>query len=210
MIGTLHELPDWLNVSRETHGKLEDLLGLVSKWNKSINLVSGASLSDGWRRHVLDSAQMILPCDIDSGHWVDIGSGAGFPGLVVAIIAQESKPALKITLVESDRRKATFLSEASRQLGLSVTVACNRVESMPSLQASVVSARAFAPLSRLLGDAWHHLRPDGFCLIMKGRNYQAEIADSQTAWSYDLEVIPSLTDVDSAILKLRKISDAKS
>lgn len=210
MTGVLHELPDWLNVSRETHGKLEDLLRLVSKWNKSINLVSAGSLMDGWRRHVLDSAQMILPCDIDSGQWVDIGSGAGFPGLVVAIIAQESKPAINVTLVESDRRKATFLSEASRQLGLSVTVACNRVESLPNLQASVISARAFAPLGKLLGDARRHLRPDGFCLFMKGQNHQAEIAESQTAWSYDLQVIPSLTEVDSVILKVREISDAKS
>lgn len=209
MIGALHEQPDWLNVSRETYGKLEDLLRLVSKWNKSINLVSSGSLTDGWRRHVLDSAQMILPCDIGTGQWVDIGSGAGFPGLVVAIIAQEIKPGIGVTLVESDRRKATFLSEAARQLGLSVNVVCDRIESLPGLQASVLSARAFAPLNKLLGDARRHLAPDGFCLFMKGQNHQSEIADTRAAWTYSLEVVPSLTERESVILKVREISDAK-
>ena len=205
-----YDLPEWLDVSRETQAKLESLLTLVAKWNRTINLVSAGSLADGWRRHILDSAQILPLSGLDSGRWVDIGSGAGFPGLVVAILAQDYRPDLRVALVESDRRKATFLSEASRQLGLTVDVMCSRVEALPDLQASIISARALAPLNKLLGDARRHLRADGLCLFMKGQNYRTEITDAQWNWTFDLEVISSLVEPEAVILKVREILDAKS
>lgn len=210
MIERPRDLGDGLNVSRETVAQLEGFLILVAKWNKSINLVSAESLHDGWRRHVLDSSQLMDATTRDLGRWVDIGSGAGFPGLVVAILAKETRPGLSVTLVESDRRKATFLSEASRQLGLSAEVICDRVENIQALQATVVSARAFAPLTKLLGEAKRHLLPDGEGLFLKGQNYELEIAEAQKTWDFKCMVRPSITQSGSAILKVQQIEAASA
>ena len=207
MIRQANDVPDWLSVSRETLASLEGLLTLVAKWNKSINLVSAESLQDGWKRHILDSAQLMQVTDCDAGKWVDIGSGAGFPGLVVAIISKDVRPNLTVTLVESDRRKATFLSEASRQLGLTVQVICDRVENIPPLRASVVSARAFAPLTKLLGDANRHLLPGGEGLFLKGQSHEAEIAEAKKSWVFNCRVFPSATQSGSAILRVQDIGD---
>lgn len=187
---------------------MQQMLALVSKWNKSINLVSGGSLADGWTRHVLDSAQLSLLSTVDSGEWLDIGSGAGFPGLIVAILSAESKPALHVTLVESDRRKATFLSEASRHLDLRVAVLCDRIENLNDRQAKIISARAFAPLDKLLGSTRRHLAPDGIGLFPKGQTYQAELESAQKAFKFECDIAPSRTQPGSVILKIQGITDA--
>ena len=203
-------IPGWLNVSRETHARLEDYYRLVVKWNKAINLVSAGSLKDGWQRHVLDSAQMLAISGCEQGRWLDIGSGAGFPGLVVAILADETLPDLKVTLVEGDRRKAAFLSEAIRQLKLGAEVFSGRVENLPEAHAAVVSARAFAPLHRLLAEASRHLSGDGVGLFMKGQTYQAEIAEASDRWAYECDVIPSKTDANSVVLRVRRVRHVES
>ena len=202
-------LPNWLNVSRETSDRLSLLLTLVSKWNPAINLVSSSSLKDGWNRHVLDSAQLVLHCGNVTGRWLDIGSGAGFPGLVVAILLDQTLESVRVTLVESDRRKATFLSVAARELDVKVDVICDRIESLDNLQASVVSARAFAPLGKLLGDVRPHLLPDGMCLFLKGQTHQTELAEARNHWDFSCNVLPSKTDDAAVVLQIQKVRHAQ-
>ena len=201
-------LPDWLSVSRETHDRLRAFYSLVCKWNTAINLVSAASLQDGWHRHILDSAQILAISGCDQGLWLDVGSGAGFPGLVVSIMASEALPDLHVALVESDRRKATFLSEAVRQLGLNADVHADRLETYPDVKVDVLSARAFAPLDKTLAVAARHLSEDGVALFMKGQAYEAEMKVASPNWRYDCDVIPSKTDAHSVILKVKKVRHA--
>lgn len=201
-------IPEWLSVSRETQERLQTYYKLVCKWNTAINLVSAASLQDGWHRHILDSAQLLAISGCDRGLWLDVGSGAGFPGLVVSIMAGEALPFLHVTLVESDRRKAIFLSEAIRQLGLNADVYAGRLESIKDANATVVSARAFAPLDKLLAVAARHISEDGVSLFMKGQTYQTEMKVAADNWRYDCDVIPSKTDANSVILKVKKVRHA--
>ena len=208
MTGDDWSIPDWLSVSRETHDRLQVFYRLVCKWNAAINLVSAASLQDGWHRHVLDSAQLLALSDCDHGLWLDVGSGAGFPGLVVSIMAGQDRPGLHVTLVESDRRKATFLSEAIRQLGLNANVYAGRLETFTVVNAAVVSARAFAPLDKVLAVAERHLSQDGTALFMKGQAYQSEMTVANHNWRYDCDVVPSKTDANSVILKVKKVRHA--
>ena len=201
-------LPAWLAVSRETHAKLCLHWALVEKWTPAVNLISAASIAEGWKRHVLDSAQVWFAAPVEKGRWVDIGSGGGFPGLIAAIIAQERAPDVVFTLIESDRRKATFLAEAARQLHLSLEVRAERVNRIHDLVASVVSARALAPLAALLAEAKHLLGPSGVAVFPKGQSYQAELLDARRRWSFYCDVIPSRTDDRSVVLRIRDVLDA--
>ena len=198
-------LPEWLDVSRETHGRLCDLLATVTRWNPAINLVSQGSLSGAWKRHVLDSAQLFELGPRDATFWADFGSGGGFPGLVLAVIAAEKAPRLRIVLVESDRRKATFLEQASRGLGLEVQVICQRMEALDPLLADVVTARAVAPLHVLCGYAHRHLKPLGQAIFPKGSRSGAELALARGSWQIDCKTIQSRTDAAGAILLVRNI-----
>lgn len=195
-------------VSRETLTKLQTYEALVARWNPAINLVSKATIGSLWERHVLDSAQVFALCPERAGSWVDLGSGGGFPGLVVAVLASELKPDLKVTLVESDLRKATFLRQAAQTLGLSVTVLSKRIESLEPLAADVLSARALAPLPALLGFADRHLSASGVAIFPKGARSEVEIADARKAWAFDIDIHPSLSDAEAAILVIRNIHRA--
>ena len=198
-----------LSVSRETFAKLEAFEALVRHWNTAINLVSGSSLPELWQRHIVDSAQLFAFCPVHAKSWMDIGSGGGFPGLVVSILAQDAMPELRVTLVESDLRKATFLRQAVQSLGMNAQVISDRVESVPPQSADVLSARALASLSGLLGFAQRHLQPEGVALFPKGERFEAEIADARKLWSFDIEAQPSLSHPGAAILVIRKIERAK-
>lgn len=206
MMHSAYPHPDWFVASSESYARLTAYLDLVAKWNPAINLVSAASLADGWSRHVLDSAQLVLATDKSVGRWLDIGSGAGFPGLVVAILMEDSRPDMSVTLVESDRRKATFLSTASRELGLKTEIVCARIEQLAPAHADIISARAFAPLGRLLRDAAPHFATDGVGLFLKGEQYQAEIAQAQIEWAFQCDVIPSKTNPAAVVLKVSGVS----
>ena len=198
-------VPEWLNVSRETKSGLLDLLALVLKWNRTVNLVSAQSAAHTWERHILDSAQLSTFFDDDMRVWCDIGSGGGFPGLVLATLARAKAPDLLFQLVESDQRKATFLHEAARVLGASVTVVCDRAENLRSFGADVVSARALADLPTLLMHAKRHLQPSGLALFMKGAAYRREIDLSRKDWIYDCVANPSRTSPTAAVLAIRNI-----
>lgn len=194
-----------VDVSRETFESLRGYEALVRRWTPAINLVGKATLEDLWGRHIADSAQIFAFCPPSATHWVDLGSGGGFPGLVVAILARELRPALRVTLVESDLRKATFLRQAAQTLGLKVTVHSDRIESLGGLRADVLSARALAALPALLGYAEKHLRPDGIAIFPKGARYQEELAQAHDVWDFSASVYPSLSERDAAILVIRTI-----
>jgi len=190
------------DVSRETLERLHGLEVLLRKWNKAINLVSAATLSAVWTRHFADSAQIFALAPENSLHWADLGSGAGFPGLVIAILAKEKHPDLAVTLVESDHRKSAFLLTAIRELGLEAEVKAERIEETESLDCDVLSARALAPLPKLLEFSARHLSDQGLALFPKGARWEEEVASARENWSFDLQVSPSRSDPSGVILKI--------
>jgi 16S rRNA (guanine527-N7)-methyltransferase len=194
-----------VDVSRETLERLHTYAWLLRQWNPRINLVSRATLDDLWSRHFVDSAQVFELAPDTARHWADLGSGGGFPGLVVAIIAAEKRPGLNVTLVESDKRKAVFLRTVAQRVGVDVTVIAERIESIKPLSADVLSARALAPLSTLLGFAERHMVPAGTALFLKGAGWRSEIKEALDHWRFRCEDITSTTSPDAAILKLGEI-----
>lgn len=175
---------------------------LVRKWNPAINVVAKSTVDDLWQRHILDSVQIFQLCP-PAGLWLDLGSGGGFPGMIVAILARHLRPNLKVRMVESDRRKAVFLKECIRQLGLTADVVSDRIESLPPQGADVVSARALAPLGMLCDFAFQHLSETGVGVFLKGQRSDDEIAEAGRSWKFDLERLQSVTSRDASILVIK-------
>lgn len=198
---TIAENDTLSDVSRETSERLEGFEALIRRWNPRINLVSAASMNALRERHICDSIQ-VFRCIAPSGLWVDIGTGGGFPGLICAILAVEEAPDLRFVLVESDKRKASFLRVATQELGLNCEILAKRAEAVAPLGADILSARALAPLSRLLGLAGRHLAPGGTALFPKGKTWRDEVAEAQCTQTFRYEAIPSVTDQDAVILKI--------
>jgi 16S rRNA (guanine527-N7)-methyltransferase len=192
-------------VSRETLERLRLYADLLVKWQARINLVGPDTLPDLWSRHVLDSVQLFPLIKAGAKRVADLGSGAGFPGLVLAIMG-----APNMHLVESDSRKCAFLREAARVTETSVTVVNKRIEQVAPLSADVVTARALAPLDRLLGWAFPHLAPGGECLFLKGRGAEDELTASAKEWNITASRVPSLTDSGGLILHLREVSRGRA
>ena len=197
-----------LNVSRETFLRLKEYEKLLFKWNAKINLVSRSTLDNFWNRHVLDSAQFLSSVGEKAGKWVDLGSGGGLPGLVVAILSDEIEPVNKLFLVEADVRKAVFLKTVCRELGLKVEVYNNRIEELPPISANIVSARALAPLKTLCLYAKNHLETDGVAVFAKGENWKAELFEAQKKWIFSYEAVKSTLHEGSVVLVLRGIKSA--
>lgn len=193
------------DVSRETEAALSAFAALVRRWNPAINLVAPSTLADLDSRHIADSAQLLPLAPPGWTHWADLGSGGGFPGLVIAILARD-RPESRVTLVESDQRKATFLRTAARELSLPVTVHTTRAEQLAPLGANVLSARALAPLAQLLPFAHRHLRPGGTALFPKGRRHAEEVAEARRTWHFDLTEHSSQTDPEGRILQIERIA----
>jgi len=194
-----------LDVSRETMADLEAFAALVVKWTPKINLIARGTIDVIWDRHIIDSVQLYRFAPDTFVTWVDIGSGGGFPGIVMAILGKTRQPRARFVLIESDQRKATFLKSAARELSLPVTVLAGRVENIAPQDADVVSARALAPLSGLLSLTQRHLNADGIALFHKGRRAQQEVADARKNWSFELEDHPSITDPVARILAIQRI-----
>lgn len=197
-----------LNVSRETQERLRLFEALVQKWSQKINLVSSADLPALWQRHILDSAQLARFTPDSARNWMDIGTGGGFPGLVLALLHQETHPELSFTLVESDGRKSAFLIHAARELGLAPRIITERVESLSPQNADILSARALAPLTTLLTHASRHLSPKGVAIFPKGRTWQEELADARNQWQFAHTIHESLTDPQARILIVEGLSRA--
>ncbi|ANT60256.1 16S rRNA (guanine(527)-N(7))-methyltransferase RsmG [Salipiger sp. CCB-MM3] len=196
------DLGGGLSVSRETWDRLEHYTDLLKKWNPRINLVSPSTLDEAWTRHIVDSAQIWQIPQEKPAHWADLGSGGGFPGLVVAILRDEFAPDMKVTLVESDQRKCAFLRTVLRETGATANVEARRIEEIPSLKADVLSARALASLDKLLGFADHHLSETGMALFPKGAQAEKEIAEARKMWQFKLTRHTSLTDPNAVVLQI--------
>jgi 16S rRNA (guanine527-N7)-methyltransferase len=190
------------HVPRETVAKLERLIAIVIDETARQNLISASTIDHIWTRHILDSAQL-LPLAPEARSWIDLGSGAGFPGMVVAAM----RPELRVTLVESRRKRIDFLVAMAEALGLGdrVTVAGKRLEMLDTATYDVISARAFAPLDRLLPLAHRFSHPDTVWLLPKGRSAASELEAVAASWQGDFRVEPSMTDSEAAIIVGRRV-----
>lgn len=198
------ELIEGLNVSRETFEKLESYNAELQRWNPSINLVARSTLGDSWTRHIIDSVQVFAAAP-EATNWLDIGSGGGFPGMVAAIIGKELCPSTRFTLMDSDQRKCTFLRSVTRTTGANASVECVRVEQAEPQDAHVISARALADLSTLLGFCERHLARDGVALLQKGASWENEVQQAEIEWKFSVEPLKSITEPKAVLLKIRDI-----
>lgn len=189
------------NVSRETLDRLLAYVELLTAWNRRINLVGRDTMGDVWRRHLLDSAQLYPLIPHAARVLVDLGSGAGLPGLVLSIMGVP-----EVHLVESDARKAVFLREAVRVTGAAATVHATRIDRVKPFVADVVTARALAPVAELLELSRPFLGSRTICLFPKGRNVEEELTGIDKAWKMRLGRSPSLSDPSGCILRLENIS----
>lgn len=196
-----------LNVSRETFSRLETYVDLVRKWNPAINVVSRKSLEGIWDRHIIDSVQVYSSTTVGN-YWLDIGSGGGFPGAVVAILAAEFSPNTSVTLMESDQRKSAFLRTVSRETSVGFKVISKRIEQAEVQNADVVSARALTDLSGLLAFCERHLKQSGVAVFPKGASWKKEVSDAQREWKFDVDPITSITEPEAVILKIKGIERA--
>ncbi|KNG93697.1 16S rRNA (guanine(527)-N(7))-methyltransferase RsmG [Pseudaestuariivita atlantica] len=194
------------DVSRETREALGKYAELVRKWSPRINLVAPSTLPNLETRHIADSLQVFHVKQGPWRTWVDLGSGGGFPGIVVAIAGKHEFPSARVTLVESDKRKATFLRAVIRELDLPADVLSQRVEQVRIDPPDVLSARALAPLPKLLSIAEHLLGPDTTCVFPKGKTWESEVEMACQEWSFEHDVVQSTTSPEAVILRIRKVS----
>lgn len=198
------------NVSRETFKKIKQFAELLKVWNQKMNLVSRNSLEDLWKRHILDSVQLINYISPQVKNLLDIGSGAGFPAIILAILLQEKNPETKITLVESITKKTVYLNDVREKLGLSnVKVINSRVENINLPKPNLITARAVAALDVLCGYVSKIGNNNTESLFLKGKSYKDEIAEAEKHWKFDLEVFPNKYSDEGVILKLSNLRKQK-
>ncbi len=195
-------------VSRETVEKLATYETMLRQWQKTINLVAPSTLPHVWHRHFADSAQLWRLRPPEARCWLDLGSGAGFPGLVIAILASEAG-GTRHTLIESDSRKAAFLREVARATGVVVDILCTRIEIYETRakvgEVNCVTARALAPLPRLLELAYPYFGTATVGLFSKGREAAAEIEQARRWWAFEAGLSPSVTDPRGCVLLLKSL-----
>jgi 16S rRNA (guanine527-N7)-methyltransferase len=191
-------------VSRETLARLKAYVGMLGKWNARQNLVSASSLAEVWRRHVWDSAQLAAFIPAEAESLIDLGSGAGFPGLVLALL----RPGLRVTLTDSVAKKCRFLEAAAARMGINVAVKNERIEGSNTAAFDVVTARACAPLTRLLGYAQPFQRSGTLNLFLKGQSVEAELTEARKSWRMKAVRHPSLSDPSGTILEIRELRHA--
>jgi len=195
------EFANIINVSRETLDRLILFTELLGKWQKSINLVGKQSMPDLWRRHILDSAQLVRHIPEGARVITDLGTGAGFPGMILALLLD-----IEINLVESSGKKITFLREAARITGAPVSLYHGRIEKIRPPKGNLIVARALAPLDKLLGLAAPHLAPGGACLFLKGRTVDEELTTALKNWKMHVQQFPSATDASGKIMLIQDIT----
>lgn len=197
---TAAEVQRLLGIDDETLGRLADYLALLGRWQRRINLVGPSTLADPWRRHILDCGQLKPLIPPGAADLFDLGSGAGLPGLVLAILGVGG-----VTLVDSDQRKCAFLREAARLTAAPVRILNQRIEGLAPAVADIVTARALKPLAALLPLAAPLLRPGGRLLLLKGAGLDAELTAVRAAWTMRVDRRPSLSDPAGVIVQLTDI-----
>ncbi|MEM0934626.1 MAG: 16S rRNA (guanine(527)-N(7))-methyltransferase RsmG [Pseudomonadota bacterium] len=200
------EVAERFGVSRETAEALECFAALLSRWTRTVNLISAGSIPDLWSRHILDSAQLFGAVQSPPRHWVDLGSGGGLPAIVCALLACDAGWTTQFTLLESDQRKCAFLTTALRDLSLSARVLPNRLEAAAPQNADLLTARALAPLDVLLDWSLRHANEQATYLFPKGARFQEEISDAERRWTFTLDTLPSITDPAARLLRLRDLA----
>ena len=189
------------DISRETSEALDRFAALLLRWNRTVNLIARKDEQRLWERHIADSLQLATLMQPGPGRAIDLGSGAGFPGLVLAIAT-----GVPFDLIEADQRKAAFLREAARITSASVQVHPIRIETARIAPAALITARALAPLPKLLDLAAPMLATEGICLFLKGANAQAELTEAASQWHMQVEILPSQTAPEACILRISNLS----
>lgn len=187
-------------VSRETFDRLKIYHDLLLKWQSKINLVSNNSIGDSWTRHFLDSLQLTKFLPPSDSIIIDVGSGSGFPGMVLSIVGIKN-----IHLVDSDAKKISFLQEVKRLTGAGAVIRHGRIENLEFKNCGVVMARAVSGLSTLLEQCSRFVSHETICLFPKGKNYAMEIEDAKREWRFDCDVLSSVTDESAAILRIANL-----
>lgn len=199
---TRSEFAALADVSRETEERLRAYADLLTKWNRAINLVGGSTLADLWRRHFWDSAQLRPYLPPEGGVLLDVGSGAGFPGLVLAILANH----YTVNLCESDKRKATFLREAARVTGTSVVIHDRRIEGLDPFPVDVITARAWASCTDILALTARFTAPRTQFLLLKGKTAHNELTEARKAWTMYAELHGSRSDEFGTIVQIKQVT----
>ena len=192
---------DLVPVSRETLARLEAYAALLVRWSARINLIGRDTIADLWRRHILDSAQLQPFIPSAARSLIDLGTGAGLPGLVLAILGVPG-----VELVEADSRKCAFLREAARIAEVPVAIRGCRIQAVPPHPVDVVTARALAPLDRLLGLAEPFLAPGTECLLLKGERVEGELTLARRHWTMTASLHQSHSDPRGVVLRLQQVA----
>jgi 16S rRNA (guanine527-N7)-methyltransferase len=190
-----------LNVSRETLDLFLLYAEILAKWQAKINLISGNTIDNVWIRHFLDSAQLYDFVPSGAKTLLDIGSGAGFPGVVLAVMGVKN-----ITLVEADSRKCMFLGEVLRQTGKHANIVNCRIEEFDGGYFDIITARALAPMDKLLSYIKPHFGPSTKGIFLKGEQVDRELTKAKKHWKLEYKTVPSITNNKGSIIMLEKIS----
>lgn len=194
------------DVSRETLERFEHYREALLLWGKRINLISKSTIDDFWNRHIIDSAQILKFTGSDEINWVDFGSGAGFPGLVIAALLSAKSTAAKVTLVDSSTKRCAFLREGARILGANVQIENCKVEAIKPFKTDIITARAFTALDNLLHYSYGFAQLNARMLFLKGEEVDKEIKEAKQNWNFDYEIHPSLSDNRGCIIEIRSLT----
>lgn len=205
----MKNLQEKIIVSCETLSDLKDYQSLLNEWQKKFNLVSSSSLSDAWNRHFLDSAQLYEYIPTTAGILMDFGSGAGFPALVLAVMAKKRTSYLNIILVESVHKKTVFLNEVASKLNLKVRIENDRIENLPKQKVDVITSRAMCSLDKLLEYALPFCHKNTVCIFPKGKSYKTELELAEKKYSFSCELKDNLLSDEGKILVIKNIKKQK-
>lgn len=197
------------SVSRETLERLKAYEASLHEWQKKFNLVSNASLEDAWNRHFLDSMQLFNFIPKTARTLCDFGSGAGFPGMVLAIMAKEKTPYLKVSLIESIRKKTLYLNEVNKITEANAVIINDRIENIPPQSFDVITSRAMASLKDLLNYTKKFFGKNTVCIFPKGKSYAEEIAEAEKFWKFDCKIVSSEMSSEGVILIITNLSAIK-
>lgn len=197
------------NVSCETIAKLQTYQELLFEWQKKFNLVSNSSLQESWKRHFEDSAQLYKYIPDNAKSLIDFGSGAGFPAMVIAIMSLDKTPYLKVSMVESIRKKTVYLNEVANKVGVSVNIINDRIENLPHEKYDVITSRAMTSLVELLEYSNRFCHSDTVCIFPKGKSYSHELAEAHKKWKFNCLIKASEISEEGKILIITNIRKKK-